>query len=114
MKTIALLFLKLIWITGVFQLSDENLNFSNTSTPTYIDASIIQGKSLFVQHCSTCHGLDGTKGKFGAKNLQKSTLTDEQYLKIILNGKRIMPAWEKKITTGQVSDIITYLKTLKR
>jgi cytochrome c553 len=71
------------------------------------------GKNLFVKHCSSCHGIKGNKGKFGAKNLQNSILTDEQYFDTILNGKGIMPSWENKLSLKQLLDIVNYIKTLK-
>jgi mono/diheme cytochrome c family protein len=81
--------------------------------PNHFDNAVSTGKKLFGQHCSKCHGLNGTLGRFGAKNLQESVLDDEQYLRIIQKGKGIMPAWEKKLTSDQISDLITYIKILK-
>lgn len=72
------------------------------------------GKLLFNRYCIRCHGAEGNKGKFGAKNLQKSTLDDEQYNSIIRNGKGIMPAWEKRLTSMQISSIIKYIKSLRK
>jgi mono/diheme cytochrome c family protein len=83
-------------------------------TPAHSENSINSGKVLFEQNCAKCHGLDGTKGKFGAKNLQKSTLSNEQYLRIIQNGKGIMPSWEKKLSAEQITAILSYIKTLKK
>lgn len=81
---------------------------------THAENSVHSGKELFEQNCTKCHGINGTKGRFGAKNLQKSVLTDDQYLKIIQKGKGIMPSWEKKLSADQITDIISYIKTLKK
>lgn len=72
------------------------------------------GKIIFENECAKCHGLDGTKGRFGAKNLQKSKLTDAEYLKIVSNGKFIMPAWKKRLSGEQINQVINYIKELKK
>ncbi|MGH2665612.1 c-type cytochrome [Flavobacterium sp.] len=72
------------------------------------------GKAIFENECSKCHGKDGARGRFGAKNLQKSRLTDAEYLKIISNGKSIMPAWKRRLSGEQINQVINYVKELKK
>jgi cytochrome c6 len=72
------------------------------------------GKELFERKCITCHGKDGTKGFLGAKNLQRSILTDTEIVSMITKGKRIMPSWEKKLSPQQISDVASYIKTLRK
>jgi cytochrome c6 len=36
--------------------------------------SAIGGKAIFENNCVRCHGNDGAKGAFGAKNLRKSQM----------------------------------------
>lgn len=84
------------------------------STTIHVESTVNSGKVLFEQLCSKCHGDDGAKGRFGAKNLQQSILTDEQYLRIILKGKGIMPSWEKRLTSEQITEIIKYIKEFRK
>jgi cytochrome c6 len=72
------------------------------------------GKHLFRKKCAFCHGKSGTKGLFGAKNLQKSILTDQEYFSTISNGKNVMPSWKNKLTEDQINQIIIYIKTLRK
>jgi cytochrome c6 len=72
------------------------------------------GKNLFESKCARCHGKDGTKGVFGAKNLQKSRLTDAEYAKIIAEGRAYMPSWKKRLSGEQINQVIGYIKQLKR
>ncbi|MCL9804319.1 cytochrome c [Flavobacterium amniphilum] len=72
------------------------------------------GKKLFESKCARCHGKDGTKGLFGAKNLQKSKLTDAEYTKVITNGIAFMPAWKKRLSGDQITEVIHYIKELKK
>ncbi|MBU1722691.1 MAG: cytochrome c, partial [Gammaproteobacteria bacterium] len=57
------------------------------------------GKVLFQQHCSACHGQEG-KGGIGlplSKPAVMESLTDDYIRKTIRSGRpgRIMPAFEK-------------------
>lgn len=71
------------------------------------------GKILYEDKCIRCHGQHGDQGTYGAKDLRRSKLTDEQYLTIISNGKWFMPRWKKKLSRDQIQSIISYIKTLK-
>jgi cytochrome c6 len=73
-----------------------------------------EGKSIFDRYCVKCHGTDGTKGKWGAKNLQRSTLTEEDMIRIITNGKRIMPSWKSRLTEKNILQVISYIKSFKK
>ena len=72
------------------------------------------GKEIFESNCAKCHGTDGTKGKWGAKNLQLSSLSDSELLIIITNGKRIMPAWNHNLTKNEIELVKDYVKTLRK
>lgn len=72
------------------------------------------GKELFEGKCARCHGKDGTKGRFGAKNLQLSVLNDAMLFQIISEGKSFMPSWKKKFTAIQIKMIMDYIKTLRK
>ena len=72
------------------------------------------GKEIFESNCARCHGTDGTKGKWGAKNLKLSNLADNELLTIISNGKRIMPAWNHTLTRNEIELVKEYIKTLRK
>jgi len=71
------------------------------------------GKLIFEKNCTRCHGYDGTKGYWGAKNLRKSKLDDEKLYATIANGRWIMPSWKRKLTPDQIHAVIAYIKTLR-
>jgi len=73
-----------------------------------------EGQVLFENKCAKCHGMDGARGRFGAKNLQKSVLSEAGYFSIIHNGKGIMPSWKKKLSTEDIGQIVTYVKSLRK
>ena len=72
------------------------------------------GKELYEKKCAKCHGKDGTKGLFGAKNLQISRLDDASYTRVITTGRNRMPSWEKKLTEGQINLVVLYVKGLRK
>jgi mono/diheme cytochrome c family protein len=75
---------------------------------------ILSGRQLFEKKCAKCHGKDGTKGLFGAKNLPASKLTDSELFNIIGNGKKIMPSWQKKLSMDEIGAVIEYIKTMRK
>ncbi|MGN8069921.1 cytochrome c [Mucilaginibacter sp. SG564] len=80
----------------------------------YAQNSPLTGKPLFEKKCATCHGNDGTRGRWGAANLRLSKLDNNELLYTISNGRGFMPNWGKKLTAGQISSVIEYIKTLRK
>lgn len=72
------------------------------------------GKAIFESKCAVCHGRDGGRGRFGAKDLRKSTLDDTQLFNTISNGRAVMPRWKDRLSTDQINDVIVYIKTLRQ
>jgi cytochrome c6 len=72
------------------------------------------GKMVFENKCSGCHGIDGKRKRFGAADLSKSTLDYQGYYNIIMNGKRIMPSWRKKLTSTEIELVIKYIETFRK
>ena len=71
------------------------------------------GQKLYEQHCARCHGKDGTKGSFGARDLQQSILPDAAIVLQIEKGKGFMPPFRKKLTADEISEVMLYIKTLR-
>jgi cytochrome c6 len=72
------------------------------------------GKELYEINCSRCHGMDGTKRSWGAKNLQLSKADSLKAMKTIRNGKFIMPAFKKRLTDEQISLVYSYIVRLRK
>jgi mono/diheme cytochrome c family protein len=89
------------------------------------DAAAVEGQSLYLEHCASCHAPDG-KGrtpagkKFGAKDLTESKLSDADIARQIVDGtkdakgKARMPAFKEKLTPADVSSLAAYLKALRK
>lgn len=72
------------------------------------------GEKLYRTNCKQCHGVDGTRGFFGAKNLQKSKLEDTSIIQQINTGKGFMPSFKNKLTPDEITEIVSYVKQLRK
>jgi len=80
------------------------------------------GAADFKARCSACHGANGggdtTMGKnlklrdLGSADVQKQS--DADLTTIITKGKGKMPSYDGKLTADQISDIVKYIRTLKK
>jgi len=80
---------------------------------------------LFHEHCAGCHGLDGKAHtpmarKLGVKDLTQSKISDEEIEKQIRegkigsDGKVTMPAFKKVLADREISDLVTFVKGLRK
>jgi mono/diheme cytochrome c family protein len=68
--------------------------------------------------CAACHGADGMgKAAMGTKDLGSADvqkMSDADLTAAITNGKGKMPAYKGKLTDAQVSDLVKWIRTLKK
>lgn len=82
----------------------------------------VKGKTLYVQHCTTCHGTGGKgDGPIGqtlippAANLTVlSEKSDADLLNTIQNGRpgTAMPSWKEYLTLSDMNNLLSFLRTL--
>lgn len=70
------------------------------------------GMAIFRQYCVVCHGADGKLALNGAKDLTISTLTLEERLNIITNGKKLMTPFNEILTPEEIKAVAEYTQTL--
>jgi mono/diheme cytochrome c family protein len=85
--------------------------------------SIKIGQALFIDLCSSCHGLGAvglSKKKTGlirdTPNLPNrlKTHSDGDFYWKILNGKDDMPSFKDELSEKKIWDVINYIKTLMK
>jgi mono/diheme cytochrome c family protein len=86
-------------------------------------ADAAQGKRVYEQHCSACHGESGTANAAAAKalnttiadlkSLQIQQMSEKQLKQVITEGKGKMPPI-KDVTGSSLDDVIAYLHSLKK
>jgi len=68
--------------------------------------------------CAMCHGADGSgKASMGTKDLGSADIqkmSDADLTAAITNGKGKMPSYKGKLTDAQISDLVKYIRTLKK
>lgn len=87
---------------------------------TYVFAD--GGADTFKAKCAACHGPDGSGNTTMGKNLKLHDLgsadvqkqSDDELTTIITKGKGKMPSYEGKLTKDQISDVVKYIRTLKK
>lgn len=90
--------------------------------------SLIHGKTIFLQNCIGCHGLDGNgRGPASQFNMKPDPAdftrlelqlagSDGQYYQYLLFGLpgTAMPAWGDYLTVNDIWDVINFLRTIPR
>ena len=79
------------------------------------------GADVFKTKCAMCHGPDGSGNtpmgqRFKIHDLRSSEVqsqTDDQLTTIITNGKPPMPAYGKTLTSGDIQQLVAYIRSIK-
>jgi mono/diheme cytochrome c family protein len=72
---------------------------------------------IYKAKCAMCHGADGSKSMMGSKPLSGAdvqNMSDADLTAVITNGKGKMPAYKGKLTDAEISDMVKYIRTLKK
>jgi mono/diheme cytochrome c family protein len=78
--------------------------------------SITEGEvaeALYLKQCKLCHGKDGQRMLSGAKDLSTSTMSLEERIKIITEGKGKMASYSSKISQEEIESVAIYIETLR-
>ncbi len=76
-----------------------------------------RGKEVYDTHCASCHGIDGTAAMVGVPSFRKGERLERPnpvLQKTIMSGRRMMPAWRGLLTLEQISDVVAFIRTLRR
>jgi mono/diheme cytochrome c family protein len=107
----------------IFAIAFGVLLTSLSTTGEANQSSAATATELYTKHCASCHGKDGRaktfKGKLNrARDLSDRTWQDdasnERLFNSIMNGKRKMPAFSKKLSEQEIDALVSYVRSLKR
>jgi mono/diheme cytochrome c family protein len=89
------------------------------------EASVFRGTIVFLNYCTTCHGVNADGTGRAAKmynpkpaNLRASLMPDAYKEMIIRRGgqamsrSEFMPPWNDELTNEQIKDTINYLRSI--
>lgn len=88
-------------------MSDEKKKVDTANVPV---AEV--GKKIYEEKCILCHGSDGKLGLSGAKDLTQSTLTHDEKVALVMNGKNAMMSFKEQLTPEQVEAVVLYVEAL--
>lgn len=84
--------------------------------------AVSAGAQTFAAKCASCHAKDASGStpmgkKMGLRPLASGAvqkLTDKQLYDITAKGKNKMPAFEKKLTAKQITELVSHMRTLPK
>ena len=89
-------------------------------------ADITRGKSVYMRHCQSCHGVAGWGDGPDAQALKVPPTnfhrflsflkSDEELLRTIEHGVVFSPmhAWRGQLTEGEMQDVVAYIRLLSQ
>lgn len=72
-----------------------------------------RGRLIYKQHCNLCHGSDGKLGLSGATDLSTSTLSLDERIYQVTNGKGAMTPYKNILSESQIKAVSEYLEELR-
>lgn len=73
----------------------------------------IDAEKLYKSNCRICHGSKGKLGINGATNLQKSTLSNQDIIEVITNGRGVMTSFKGILDEKEIKAVAKYVNKLK-
>ncbi len=73
-----------------------------------------KGKLVYKQYCVICHGADGKLAVSGATDLSASTVTLEERINQITNGKGLMTPYKDILSKEQIQSVAEYIEELRK
>ncbi|MET3115409.1 mono/diheme cytochrome c family protein [Pedobacter sp. CG_S7] len=96
-------------ISCVQSVNEKGKKRSHKIKPAVLEEGTEEGKTLFIQYCSACHGNDGKKGVNGAKDLTVTKKGIDKIIKRINEGKGNIPGYKETFNNQQVTEISKYV-----
>lgn len=85
-----------------------------SSFRTIAEQPPVTGDVLYRKTCRMCHGNNGAKGMFGAKNLKISTLETAAIMQQVREGKGNMPSFKNRFSEEELVVLAGYVKSLRQ
>ncbi len=100
-------------LRGVLLLSGAML----IAVPQVMAGDPLKGGKIYNQQCKQCHGSSGKSTFPGVADFSRGEglmIADHELLQKIRDGRGMMPAFRGILKDGEISDVITYLRKLRR
>jgi len=87
---------------------------TTSSNKTASNTGNRKGKLVYKQYCVICHGADGKLAVSGATDLSTSTVTIEERINQITNGKGLMTPYKDILSKEQIQTVAEYIGELRK
>lgn len=74
---------------------------------------VAQGETIYRMQCAMCHGRKGNLSVGGAKDLTASTLSAEEMIAVVTQGKGTMAGFGNTLTKPQIEAVVAHARTLR-
>lgn len=71
----------------------------------------VNGKEIFEEKCTLCHGSNGKLGLSGAKDLSVTALDHQNIVTVITEGKNTMASYKAVLTPEQIEAVANYIES---
>lgn len=71
------------------------------------------GHEIYKTYCVSCHGVNGDMGVSGAFDLSASSLTAEERIQVITNGRNAMTSFQSLLSPEKIHAVAEYTLDLK-
>ncbi len=75
---------------------------------------LARGKKIYNRYCITCHGSDGSMGANGAFNLKTTSLSLEEKIHVITNGRNTMTPFAKVLSGEEIAAVAAYTEQFRK
>ena len=72
------------------------------------------GKEIYKKYCVACHGENGDLALNGAKKFPESTLSVEERILVITNGRNMMTPFKGLLNEEEIRAVAAYTKILSK
>ena len=77
-------------------------------------ANLDDGKKLFKQYCTACHGADGQLSLNGAKKFKDSVLSLDERIIVISEGRKLMTPFKGLLNEDEIKSVAAYTMKLTK
>lgn len=71
----------------------------------------VNGKEIFEDKCTLCHGSDGKLGMNGAKDLSVTQMNHAGIVEMVTNGKNNMAPYKDVLSPEQINAVASYIES---
>lgn len=71
------------------------------------------GKAIYMDRCTSCHGMNGALGFGGAKDISKSKLSVDQIIQQVTNGKGAMAPYKNILSADEIFAVSEYAFSMR-